>query len=450
MNVVRKDIDVNNASLIISIEKADYAEKLNNQLKTLRRKANIPGFRPGHVPMGMINKMYGTSVKLEEINKLLSEELYKYIQENKLNYLGEPLPNENQQKTINFDTQDDFEFVFDIGLAPEFDVVLNKKNRIKFYDITPSDEMIDNQIKSYTSRYGRYEQEETVEERDMVKGKLIELADGKAKEDGITVDDAVLTPAYLKDEELQKAFDKAKVGATITLNPKKAFDSDTEIAAFLKVEKEQIEGLDADFEYTIEGITRYYEAELNQELFDKVYGENTVTSEEEFKEKIKADLQVTLSQDSDYKFGLDAKEYIVSRFKDLTFPDAFLKRWLKESNKEMTDEKIEEDYPKMIEDLTWQLAKNKIAQEQEIDVSKEDVEDFARQVARSQFAQYGMLGIEDAILDNYVQDMMKDEKAISSFVDRVHENKVLAYIKEAVKLDSQEVSIEEFNKMFEE
>ncbi len=449
MNVVRKDIDANNATLTINVKKADYDDSVNKQLKDLRKKANIPGFRPGHVPLGMIKKMYGNSVKLEEINKIVSEELFKYIQENKLNYLGEPLPSETEQKEINFDTQDDYEFVFDIGLAPEFEVILNKKNRIKFYEIMPNDEMVNNQIKSYTGRYGKYVQEETVEEKDMVKGKLVELVNGKIKKDGLTVEDAVLTPAYLKNEDIKKSFDKAKVGDVITVNPQKAFDSETEVVSFLKIGKDQLEEINMEFEYTIEGITRYYEAELDQELFDKVYGDGTVKSEEEFKEKIKADIQTTLNQDSEYKFSLDAKEYIVNRFKDLTYPDAFLKRWLKASNKEMEEDKIEEEYPKMIEDLTWQLVKNKLAETHEIEVTKEEVEDFARQVARSQFAQYGMIGVEDAILDNYVQDMLKEEKTISNFVDRVHENKVLAVIKEAVKIDTQEISIEEFNKMFE-
>lgn len=449
MNVVRKDIDANNAILTISIEKTDYAEKVNKQLKDLRKKASIPGFRPGNVPLGMINKMYGRSVLAEEINKILSDQLYNYLQENKLHYLGEPLPNESEQKDIDFENQDSFEFVFDVGLAPEFDVELNKKTTVKYYQIIPSEEMIDNQVKSYTGRYGRYEQEETVAEKDMVKGAMAELADGKVKEDGLTVADAVLTPAYLQDEDIKKAFVNAKKGDVITFNPKKAFESETELASFLKIDKALVADVDADFQYTIEGITRYYEAELNQELFDKVYGDGVVTSVDEFKEKIKSNIQETLNQDSEYKFALDAKAAIVKKYSNLTYPDAFLKRWLKATNSELTDEKIEEDFPVMLEDLTWQLAKTKLGEANDIQIAKEDVEEFGRQVARSQFAQYGMIGVEDDILNNYVQDMLKDEKTINNFVDRVHENKIMAIIKEAVKLDNKEVSIEEFNKMFE-
>lgn len=220
MNIVRKDHDSVNASITISIEKADYSEKVEKTLRDYRKKANIPGFRPGMVPMGLLKKMYGKSILADEINKMLSDELYKYIRENNINILGEPLPNEEEQKEINFDTQENFEFSFDLGLAPEFEVELNKKDKVKFYHIAASDEMVNNQVKSYTGRYGKYVQEETVEEKDMVKGLIVELEGGQVKEDGIQVSDAVLTPAYMKDEASKNSFVGAKVGDQVTFNPK--------------------------------------------------------------------------------------------------------------------------------------------------------------------------------------------------------------------------------------
>lgn len=449
MNIVRKDIDSSNATITISIEKADYSEKVEKTLRDYRKKANIPGFRPGMVPLGLLKKMYGKSILAEEINKILSDELYKYIQDNKINMLGEPLPNETDQKDIDFSTQEDFEFVFDLGLAPEFEVELNKKDKVKYYQITPSEEMIDNQIKSYTGRYGKYVQEESVDEKDMVKGTLTELAEGKVKDGGIQVQDAVLTPAYMKDEASKALFAGAKVGDVITFNPKTAFENEAEISSLLKISKEEVAEVTADFQFTIEGITRYHEAEIDQELFDKVYGEGVVKSAEEFTEKIKANIQETLAQDSEYKFGIDAREALVKKYDSLAFPDAFLKRWLLASNKNLTEETLEADYPKMIADLKWQLIKDKLAKSNDIKVEKDDVEDFGRKIARSQFAQYGMIGMDDAILDNYVKDMLKKEETLKNIIDKVAENKVLDIIKNAVKVDTKEVSIEEFNKMFE-
>ena len=449
MNIVRKDIDTSNATITISIEKADYTEKVEKTLREYRKKANIPGFRPGMVPLGLLKKMYGKSILAEEINKILSDELYKYIQDNKINMLGEPLPNETDQKDIDFGTHEDFEFVFDIGLAPEFEVELNKKDKVKYYQITPSEEMINNQIKSYTGRYGKYVQEESVEEKDMVKGTLTELAEGKEKEDGIQVQDAVLTPAYMKDEASKTLFAGAKVGDVITFNPKTAFENEAEISSLLKIAKEEVAEVTADFQFTIEGITRYHEAEIDQELFDKVYGEGVVKSAEEFTEKIKANIQETLAQDSEYKFGIDAREALVKKYDSLAFPDAFLKRWLLATNKNLTEETLETDYPKMIADLKWQLIKDKLAKSNDIKVEKDDVEDFGRKIARSQFAQYGMIGMDDAILDNYVKDMLKKEETLKNIIDKVAENKVLDIIKNAIKIDTKEVSIEEFNKMFE-
>ncbi len=449
MNIVRKDIDSSNATITISIEKADYTEKVEKTLRDYRKKANIPGFRPGMVPLGLLKKMYGKSILAEEINKILSDELYKYIQDNNINMLGEPLPNETDQKDIDFSTQEDFEFVFDLGLAPEFEVELNKKDKVKYYQITPSEEMIDNQIKSYTGRYGKYVQEESAEEKDMVKGVLTELAEGKEKEGGIQVPDAVLTPAYMKDEASKALFAGAKVGDVITFNPKTAFENDAEISSLLKISKEEVAEVTADFQFTIEGITRYHEAEIDQELFDKVYGEGVVKSAEEFTEKIKSNIQETLAQDSEYKFGIDAREALVKKYDSLVFPDAFLKRWLLASNKNLTEETLEADYPKMIADLKWQLIKDKLAKSNDIKVEKDDVEDFGRKIARSQFAQYGMIGMDDAILDNYVKDMLKKEETLKNIIDKVAENKVLDIIKNAVKVDTKEVSIEEFNKMFE-
>ena len=450
MNIVRKDLDQNNALVTLVIEKADYTEQVDKKLKETRKKANIPGFRPGMVPAGLIKKMYGKQMLAEEINKLVSDSLYNYIRENNVNLLGEPLPNETEQKPIDFDNQEDFEFVFDLGIAPEFEVELTKKDKVKFYNITVSDEMIENQVKSYTGRYGKYIQEEVVEEKDMLKGELLEMVDGKVNESGLKVQDATLTASYMKDDEQKALFIGAKKGDIIVFNPSKAFESETEISSMLKISKDAVKDVVSDFQFKIESITRYHESEIDQELFDKVYGEGTVTSEEEFRTKIKENIQENLTSDSEYKFGVDAQKMLVEKYNELVFPDAFLKRWVLSSNENLTQETLEEDFPKMIENLKWQLIKNKLEKANDLKVEIADIDGYARKMAKAQFAQYGMIGMDDEIIANYAKDMMKKEETVRNIMDKVAEEKILAIIKEAVKLDNKEVTIEEFNKMFEE
>lgn len=393
--------------------------------------------------------MYGKAVIAEEINKIVSDELFKYIKDNNINMLGEPMPNETEQKEIDFNTQEDFEFVFDLGLAPEFDVEVTGKDKVKYYNITVSDEMIENQLKSYTSRYGKYVQEETVEEKDMLKGEMLELANGKVNESGIKLSDAVLTPAYIKDEATKALFVNAKKGDVITINPAKAFEDAAEISSLLKVSKDEAKNITSDFQFKIEGITRYHESAIDQELFDKVYGEGVVTSEEEFKAKIKANIQESLQGDSDYKFGIDARDMLLAKYDNLVFPDAFLKRWVLATNENLTVETLEADYSKMIADLKWQLIKDKIAKANDTKIETSDIEEYAKKITKAQFAQYGMVGMDDELVANYAKDMLKKEETLKGIIEKVAENKVFDIVKANVKLETKEISIEDFNKMFE-
>ena len=449
MNIVRKDLDQNNAILTLQIEKADYAEKVAKSLREYSKKANIPGFRPGKIPAGLIQKMYGKAMVAEEINKIVSDELYKYISDNKINLLGEPLPNETEQKVIDFNTQEEFEFLFDIALAPVFEVELSAKDKIDFYSIAVSDEMIENQVKSYTSRYGKYIQEEVVEANDMLKGELLELADGKVNESGIKVTDAVLTPSVMVDEAIKTQFIGAAKGAVIVFNPSKAFENEAEISTLLKISKDEVKNVNSDFQFTIQGITRYHESEIDQEFFDKIYEPGTVTTEEEFRAKIKTNIEESLISDSDYKFGVDAQKVLLEKYKDLVFPDVFLKRWVLATNKNLTEETLEEDFPKMIEDLKWQLIKDKLVKNFEIKVENEDVEDYAKKITKAQFAQYGMVGMDDELISNYAKDMLKKEETLKGIVDRVVDNKVYNSVKQVVTIKTKNVTIEEFNKFFE-
>nr|WP_129732046.1 trigger factor [Parabacteroides goldsteinii] len=450
MNVSLKNIDAVSGIVKLEIVKADYAEQVEKSLRNFRQKANVPGFRKGMVPMGMVKKMYGKHVLAEEVNKLVSDKLYNYIHESKLNILGEPMPNESEQQPINFDTQEDFEFCFDVAIAPEINIELSKNDKLPYYQVDIDEEMMGQQVDAYTSNFGTYDKVDEVEEKDMVKGTVAELENGSPKEGGIVVEDAVLMPAYMKDEAEKAKFVGAKVNSVIIFNPNKAYEgAEAEIASFLKVDKEAVAGITGDFSFEITEITRHKKAELNQELFDKVFGEGVVNSEEEFKNKIKEALTDQFTPQSDYKFLLDAREVLVQKAGELKFADDMLKRWLVAANENTTAEKVEEDFPKIIEDLKYQLIKENLVKTNNLKVEDADIENFAKRVAQAQFAQYGMLSVPEDVLANYAKDMLKNKQTLQNIIDRAVEEKLAAWLKGQVELDVKEVSADEFNKLFE-
>jgi len=452
MNVTLKNIDSANALASVKIEKADYQEKVEKSLKNIRLKANIPGFRKGMTPMGMIKKMYGKSVLAEEINKLVGEGLYGYIRESKVNILGEPLPNTTEQKEIDFDTQDEFEFLFDLGLVPEIKIGLSKEDVVNYYNVIVSQEMIDKQVAAYTERNGKYEQVEAIDGKDMVKGLLVELDEnGNTKEEGLQVEAAVMIPAYFKNEEEKTKFTGATVGQSVVFNPNKACGgNDYEIAHILKVEKEIAAGIVSDFSLTIQEITRHIPGAIDQQLFDTVYGEGVVTSEGEFYAKIRESLAAQLQPESDYKFWIDARPVIEEKVGALQLPVEFLKRWLLASGENKTPESVEEEFPAMVTELTWHLIKEEIAKANDVKVEEADMLNVAKMATRAQFASYGMMDVPADILDKYAADMLKDEKARRNLIERAVEDKIRDAVKALISLNEIEISQEDFYKLFEE
>ena len=450
MNIERKNIDEVNIVLTMQVEKADYQENVEKALKEYRKRANMPGFRPGQVPIALVKKMYGKSAAADELNKVIYDSLQKYIADNKLNVLGEPLPSETEKADIDFDSDKPSTIVFDVALAPEINVDLNGRNSFDYYEIKVDDKMIDATVKQHTGRFGSYvDADETVED-DLLKGEVVELENGKVKEGGIKNEAAILGPKYIKDADQKSLFLGIKKGGVIVFTLKKIMDSDTEMAAFLKIKKEDVANIPADqqFQLTVNEITRYKQAELNQELFDKVFGKDVVKSEDEFKAKIIAGIKENLELEGDFKLLSDIRNYVIGKLADTKFPEAFLKRWVKATRKnEVSDEDLDKNFPAMVDGLKWQLAQNRIAEKHSIKVEEKDILDFAKKAAKAQFAQYGMVNVPEESLDQYAKSMLKEEGAARQIAERVIDEKVLAAVKGAVKLNKKEVSIDEFNEM---
>lgn len=451
MEISLQNVSDVQAKLTVKLVLADYEEKVNKSLKNFRQKANIPGFRPGMVPMGLVKKQYGTAIKVDEVNKVLQEALYNYIKENNIEVLGEPLPDEEQQKGINIATDEEMAFDFDVAIAPKFDATVTDKDTIPYYTIQVTDEMVDNQVKMYAQRNGHYDSVEEYQDNDMVKGILTELdADGSVKAEGISVEDAVMLPQYMKDEDSKHLFDGAKKDDVITFNPRKAYDGiEAELTSLLKITKEEAANVQSDFTFQIKDITRYTDGELNQELFDQIYGEGKVSSEEEFKQAVKADIEAQFAPESDYRFLIDVREYMMNRVGKLTFAEDLLKRILLANHENEDTKEMEENFPKTIEELQWHLIKEDLIKNADIKIEQNDIINQAKEAVRSQFAQYGMTNVPDDLLENYSKDMLKKKESVEGLASRALDAKLTAALKQVVKLEAKTVSVEEFNKLFE-
>lgn len=442
MQIKQSEIKDLKAVITLTLEQADYQEEVNKQLKQVRQKAQVPGFRPGMVPVGLVKKMYGKGILADVLNKLVGENLQKHIEDNKLAILGDPLPNNELTPTIDMDTQDTFTFAFDIAVAPEFDAKLTAKNKLTEYEIEVTDEMVENQVKSYCERFGDYVPADEVAEGDIVKGLCKEVGGEIVKEN------AVLNPQYMKQKTQQKKFFGAKKGDVVTFSPAKAYEHETEISSMLGITKEQAQELKSDFTFEIQEITRHAAAKIDAELFAKVYGQDAPKTEKEFRAKVKAEIEANMAEDSKYKFGLDAKEAIMKKMENISFPEDFLKRWVLATNEKMTAEELEKDFPKMLEELKWHLAKDQLMKEYNVDVQKEDVEAYAKEVARMQFMQYGLMHVDDQYLTQYANDMLKQENQLRGIVERVAENKIYEALKGVAKIEKKAISHAEFGKLF--
>ena len=450
MNIKFESADKINGLMTITIEQADYQEAVEKKLKDYRKKAQVPGFRPGMVPMGLVKKQYGTAVKADEVNRILGEKLYEYVRENKIQMLGEPMPAEGQ-KPQDLAGDGPFEFVFDIAVAPEFKAELTNKDKIDFYTIKVDDKLIDDQVQMYASQAGEFVEAKEWSGNDTLKGDLRQLdAKGNTLEGGITTEGGMIMPSYMKGEDEKKKFDGAKLGDIITFSPKKAYpDNDAEVAALLKVEKDQVKDLDCEFSFQITEIRHFQPAAVDAKLFERVFGEG-VKDEADFRQRIADTLKAQLVANSDYKFLQDVRKYVEKKVGDLQFPEALLKRIMLQNNQDKGEEFVEKNFAASIAELKWHLIKEQLVAAAQIKVEETDLKAVAKEAIRAQFAQYGMSNVPDDVLDNYAAEQLKKRENVENFVDRAVDVKLTAALKGIVKLNEKEVTLDAFNKMMQE
>jgi trigger factor len=449
MNITRENIDDLNAVLKVKIEKADYEEKVETVLKDYRKKATVKGFRPGMVPIGLIKKMYGRAVQIDEINKVVTDNIQKYITDEKIEILGDPLPKVDEQEMIDFDTQEDFTFSFELGLSPEVDIKLSKKNKVNQYEIIIDEKMKNEYLENYTRRYGELKKAEETEEKDVIKGKIEAIdAEGNIIPEGPVVEEASLGIDIIKDKKIKKEFIGKSLGSSIDFDIKKAYPNDTEIAGILHIKKEEVEKVAENYRFTINDISRFYPAEPGTELYNRIYGEGVVTTNEEFMKKIEEEIAINLKREGEYKLGIDIKALAMEKT-DFQLPEEFLKKWLLRVNEKTNEEQIEKEFDSFRKDLKWQLIRNKIARDNDVKISEEELLKEAENITRYQFQQYGLFYATDEQISFYAKETLKKEEEAKRIADRILEEKVLVIMKDMVKLENKDITIDDFNKLFE-
>ncbi len=437
MNVVEEKIDDLNAVLRISIAKDDYAEKVDGIIKNYRKEANLPGFRPGKTPLSLIKKKYGKSILADELNKLINESLNDFIQKNNLEVLGNPLPKADEEVKGDFNDPDEFEFAYEIGLAPEFDIQLSKKNKFDYLKVDIDESMLDKEVDNLARRYGKLVDAEKVSEKDMVIGQFTE-------KEGSISNSSTISLEFVEDEKAKKALIGKAVGDSIVVDPRKVSRDDKDMAAMLGITEADLEGVSDKFDFKISEIKTMIPAAIDQELFDKLFGPDTVKSETELRDKIKSDLENMFTNDSDKIFSQTVTEALIDKT-DLELPENFLKRWIKDSSKEeITMEEIEADFENYKKSLKWQLIQNKIIRDNKMQVEAPEVINYTKGLLASQYAQYGMPAPEDSELETQAKNVLSNQDEANKIYENIYGAKIMQFFKETVKINEKALSYEKF------
>lgn len=449
MNIVKEHTSELEAILKIQITEDDYREKVEKTLKDLQRKANVPGFRPGKVPAGMVKKMYGKSVLVEEVNKVISDSLYEYIKSEKLHVLGSPLADQSQGLDIDWDTQNTFEFSFEIGLSPVITISL-EDSTIDYYAIQVEDKTVQDYVEDICRRNGEMAHPEIAEEDDLLFGEFVELnADGSERENGVK-HKSNLYIKFVKEEELKNQMIGAAKDAVFTFDIVKATGNETEAASMVGLKKEELENINPVFKFTVENVSRLKPAEINQELFDKVLPGQGIENEEAFRDFVKDQVSKQFEVDSDRQFKIDAIKKLIDTA-NISLPDNFLKKWLLDQNSDqLNNENIDEEYEKYKDSLKWQLIESKISSDYKVEVTADEIKNHLKAFMAEQMRRYGQANADEEMLENFATRVMKDEKEVKNVYDRLFDDKVFQLLKNKLKLNAVEVTYDDFVKLVAE
>ena len=448
MNVTKENVDNLNALLKVTIEAADYKEKVDATLADYRKKANIPGFRQGKVPMGFVKKQYGKAILADELNKLVSEALFKFIEAEKLDILGNPLPKEENDVVGDFENPDAFEFTYEVGLSPEIDIKLSGKNKYDFTKVKIDDSLVDKQLGDFRRRYGKLVSGETVGESDMVLGQFVELDEkGEIKEGGI-LNSSTISMEFVEDKKTKKELLGKKVGDKVVIAASKVSRGDSDKAAMLGVKEADLASINDQFQLTINEVKVMELADLNQELFDKLFGEGVVTSEKEMRERIATDLAAMFEEDSDRILARRITNDLIEKT-EVNLPDGFLKRWILASQKEqtLTLEDVEKEYDGYAKGLKWQLIQKEIFKKNDLQLKQEEVLEYTKGLLLKQYAQYGIPAPEDQELTATAQGFLAKKEEAERVYDMMAEIKLIEYFKSTVKLNEKEVDYDTYMKI---
>ncbi|MCM1377726.1 MAG: hypothetical protein NC097_02505 [Clostridium sp.] len=447
MNVEFTKLDNVRGEIKVAVVESDYADKVKKQLKEISKNRPEPGFRPGHVPEGILRKKYGEPVKYDVINDIVGNAVYTYIKDNNIHVIGNPVPEKNDKFDIK---NTDFNFTFKVGIAPEINVRADKDLHVPYYTIEVSDKMINDQDEALRQRYGSQVPGEEFEPRAVVKGTITELnTDGSIKEDGILVEDGIVAPFYFKSEEQQKLFEGKKVGDSLVFNPAATCDSNaTELSSMLHIDKGDVDAHLGDFKFDIKEIIVLRPAELNQEFFDSAFGKDKIHNEKEYRDALRSMLASQLRGDSNYRFSLDAREALLKALGEIELPDEILKDFLIQSNDELNAENIDKEYENIRPQLVWELVREAVSKQLEVKVEEADILNTARMISRSQLAQYGMAGVNDEMLDSFSRRLLDDQKSKDMIINQTVDMKFFDALNKAVSIDNKDVTVDEFNALF--
>lgn len=449
MNITAQNTDAVSMRLTVTVDENDYKDKVTEDLKKIGKTHQIPGFRKGHITLPDLRRRFGKQVTSDVINQVVYEGVMKYIEDNKLNVLGQPMPVE--VKELDFNNKE-FTFEYDLALAPNLNIKLDKETKIPYYEITVSDEMVKEQDQAFRKRFGAQVPGETVEPDALVKGAIMELnEDGTVKEgdDAIQVVSGIVAPMYFQDKEEAAKFDGKKVGDKVVFNPRKASgDNITELASMLNIDKERTAAVNGDFEMAISEIIVVRPAELGEEFYTQVFGKDKVHNEEEYLAAVKDMIANELSGNSEMIFRLSARKELMAKYGNMELPEAILKKWLISRNDEkLNEQNIDEEFSKMRSDLEWQLIKEDVARELGVKIEEADLKSFAKVTAARQFAQYGMTNMADDVVEKYAENLLEDKNYRGRLIEQVGDIKLFGAIENAITLDKHQVSLDEFKEI---